>query len=479
MMNDSIEQKAKDAAKKAAKDAFDKIKKNIAKDNNTINILNLINKPDFPPKLKLKGDDATKLSNLITNNLDENNILNNIDLVIKQLSSIKSKASQLNPTRDKSIIDYIVTKGINGYMQNIDNKLQAFFTLQAESEKEPEQFFRAPTSSGFQIKTAQPAQPTQQQQNIFKNTSNYQIPQINLIDFNAANPNIHLPKIDKYNFDSSGKPLNKSDKNQTQNFQESVQNIVYTKLMDDNFMRSEPNTVIFWSKCDITKQDIANNSSLQNIFNMPSTLIKIRKNNNELPENINGANASAMIAYSLNRRPLVDVWKSNDFATIPGNQSANHAPFNELSRTLAERAAGTVFFVSGDKDPTTNKYGDTWENIEKPALMKNPNITMIIEINVKNPEEVKTITFPHGITQEIKSQYPIFKNLKQQIQKIDYESKTIKYIDRTEHSLDDPLNKVNLNHPIKRTKSPIKPLQLRNSQQTNIQKAKRRNSLVL
>lgn len=38
-MNNSIEQKAKDTAKKVAKNAFDKIKKDIAKDNNTISIL--------------------------------------------------------------------------------------------------------------------------------------------------------------------------------------------------------------------------------------------------------------------------------------------------------------------------------------------------------------------------------------------------------------------------------------------------------
>lgn len=49
-MNNSIEQKAKDTAKKVAKNAFDKIKKDIAKDNNTISILKFNQWFCFPTK---------------------------------------------------------------------------------------------------------------------------------------------------------------------------------------------------------------------------------------------------------------------------------------------------------------------------------------------------------------------------------------------------------------------------------------------
>lgn len=136
-----------------------------------------------------------------------------------------------------------------------------------------------------------------------------------------------------------------------------------------------------------------------------------------------------------------------------------------MSRLLAERASGEVIFVSGDKDSTTQKYGNTWENIEKPTLMKNPDVTMIVEIKIKDPSEVKTITFPHGITQEIKTKYPIFANLKEEFMKIDYYVQPIKFTSLKRHMIG--------SEAVKRSKSPVKPLQLRNSKQIDDKKSNR------
>ena len=268
------------------------------------------------------------------------------------------------------------------------------------------------------------------------------------------------------------------ERKRKEKFQESTQNIIYTKFMDHNFMRSEPNTVIFWSKCEIFLKDMTANLIWLNILNRRSVLKRVT-NKSTVPQ-FSGMNSSALIGYLLKRRPLVDVWKSNDLETIPGSGIANRTPFNELSRTFAQRASGVVFFISGDKDPETGKYGDTWENIEKPALLNNPLVTIIIEIDIFNPEKVKSITFPHGIKKEIKSEFPIFSNLKPQIKYIDYTSTPIQFIGFGKNPITNPLITIIPFQPTKRAKSPPKlpkPLPPGNSQRRYLKTLKRSNSL--
>lgn len=94
---------------------------------------------------------------------------------------------------------------------------------------------------------------------------------------------------------------------------------------------------------------------------------------------------------------------------------------------------------------------------------------MIVEIDVKNPNKVKTITFPHGITQEIKAKYPIFANLKEELKEIDYSVQPIKFTSLKRHIIG--------SEAVKRSKSPVKPLQLRNSKQIDGKKIKRTKSM--
>lgn len=381
--------------------------------------------------------------------IDELNKLKSEQATANDLRAVNRKLAQYQSFRDSFRKKYLQINIAQGFISNI---------------KSPKEF---KTTNNADLDT-----PQIKNSNIgllFSNNSNYQNPSLNIqpreYPFKRQIINYNTPSTNKFG----------------------VQDIIYTSLINKNFMRSEPNSVVFWSKCDFSEDALQNLRQENNDFWNPSFTQNIWGNNrNDTFDNRNTSNlqdsslkgdqVSDTIAHSLNRHTLRDVWRYNidGGTTVRGN---NNVPvFNEMSRLLAERASGEVIFVSGDKDSTTNKYGNTWENIEKPTLMKNLNVTMIVEIDAKNPRKVKTITFPHGITKEIKTKYPIFASLKKQIHKIDYTLNPTQYIDFTERSITNPLIRDNPVH-VKRPKSPVKPLQLRNSRQINDKKIKRTNSM--
>lgn len=432
-------------AKMFAKQALNQIHQEIASDNNTVKLINSLEA--LPQNLKPKQQDMNRLIAKLgtTINTSSTNIMANITLVIKCIKQVKSKLQDQAKSSQAMIYD------AETYLKSIESKIKAEETLSSQVEQIPQLFFRENTNIGPQIqKKVVPSK------GIFTDTL-YNETKI----FHEMPDDINdLPQIHEYKFNSpNGQQIAAT---QNPSFLESVQNIVYTKLMDSDFMRSDPDVTMFWSHCDLKGDDIANscNGIWKDICKKQIWIDKVQRRNaaNPLPPNIEGATISSMVAYSLRRRPLVDVWKSNDLARIPGNAVANRAPFNELSRTFAERASGVVIFASGDKD-AEGRYGDTWENIERPALMANNNVTMIIEIDIKNPDCIKTITFPHGITPQIKAQYPMFKDLKAEIREIDYISQPVKYKDIDGNNLPDP----HLARPLHRRSASPAPLHRKRS----------------
>lgn len=384
--------------------------------------------------------------------------------LILKLQESKKEMIQ-NPQDIKNIISNM-DKNIDQWSQNINVSNLDIKKMQIKQAK------NLITTISNKIKGFVPNQTNQVQNNTAQIDSNNVQRKIFTVNSTYDNPNIDIQPIANKFRQNIVKYDNKVS-------QINLQDLIYTSIIDKNFMRSEPNSVVFWSKCDVPDSTVIANNQFWN--ESLSQDIWGNNRNSHIPSTTKllGDQTSDTIAHSLNRHTLRDVWKYNidNGKTLVGN--INKPVFNEMSKLLAERASGEVIFISGDKNPTTDKYGDTWENIEKPTLMKNPDVTMIVEIDVKEPNKVKTITFPHGITQEIKSKYPIFANLKKQIQKIDYTSNPIQYISYGGRSLSNPLTEINTIQPIKRIKSPIKPLQLRNSQRTNNQKITRTNSFNL
>lgn len=100
-------------------------------------------------------------------------------------------------------------------------------------------------------------------------------------------------------------------------------------------------------------------------------------------------------------------------AFLPYVQNAQGAGNNEetfwqtISRYQARGCEGEVLAMLGHKDDK-----NIWETIEKPELLKNPKVTVIIEISPEQPKLPTRIIFPHGLTEQIKSNYtPMFDNI--------------------------------------------------------------------
>lgn len=342
--------------------------------------------------------------------------------------NITTYASQINNLLHKKMLNKSgFTKNLtNNLNDNIKKYLPSVQTLASSAQKCPIKLCCNQATRNHIYSTSQPT-------SLFTHNSTVLNPVLKI----KPKLGTDIPAINKYDKDLQGRPIQKFD----------LQDIIYTKLEDPNFMRSDPNTTIFWSKCDFILQ----NGDTNNIFwqqqdrkaqIIPSTSQRVVKE-------VSGDKTSDVVAHSLKRCTLKDVWRYNiDSGQIPLGQN-NQEAFNELSKLFAERASGTVVFVSGNKD-TNGKYGDTWENFEKPALKNNPDVTLIVEIDIRDPRKTKTITFPHGITPQIKAQYHIFKNLKDNVGEIDYASQPIKYKDLQGNNLDKPY----MANPLQRSSSP-------------------------
>lgn len=101
-------------------------------------------------------------------------------------------------------------------------------------------------------------------------------------------------------------------------------------------------------------------------------------------------------------------------AFLPYVQNAQGAGNNEetfwktISRYQARGCEGEVLAMLGHNKDDRN----IWETIEKPELLKNPKVTVIIEISPEQPKLPTRIIFPHGLTEQIKSNYaPMFDNI--------------------------------------------------------------------
>lgn len=276
--------------------------------------------------------------------------------LIKALNKLKNEDSVGLQKKVKVVLDKL------GTYQNLKNSFQAKFT----QIKTVQSLTQVTTPKRFETADNTTPQIKSNRDNIhlpFSSDSNYRNLKINI----QPQANIFTPQVIKYDSNPPAQKFN-------------LQDVIYTASVDENFMRSEPNAVVFWSRCDFSPDDL---TALQgNDFWGPSFNQNIwGDNGNDTFSNRNaprlqnsyvkGAQSSDVVAHSLKRHTLRDIWRLNidngKFA-----KGSNVPVFNEMSRLLAERASGEVIFVSGDKDSTTNKYGNTWENIEKPTLMKNP-----------------------------------------------------------------------------------------------------------
>lgn len=153
-------------------------------------------------------------------------------------------------------------------------------------------------------------------------------------------------------------------------------------LDNNDFFRMPPNTSLFWSKCDIA--DIMNNEVIGTYKYFEKERVKDKVNNNGI---LQGLESSRTVANILCMETLREIIESTD-----GNPQRKI--WNLASWIMAHEASGTVFMLSGAE---ADDVSSTWQSIELPELMRNKNVDMIVNIDLKEPEKIKKIIFPNGL----------------------------------------------------------------------------------
>lgn len=134
----------------------------------------------------------------------------------------------------------------------------------------------------------------------FSSDSNYRNLKINI----QPQANIFTLQVIKYDSNPPAQKFN-------------LQDVIYTSLIDKNFMRSEPNSVVFWSKCDFSGDTLKNLIKENNNFGVPSFTQNIwgdngndtfsNRNTSKLQNSsVKGAQSSDVVAHSLKRHTYLE-----------------------------------------------------------------------------------------------------------------------------------------------------------------------------
>ena len=159
--------------------------------------------------------------------------------------------------------------------------------------------------------------------------------------------------------------------------------VLLKEYLDNNdFFRMPPNTSLFWSKCDIS--NIMDNEVIGTYKYFDKDRVK---DNVNVKGKLKGLESSRTVANILCMETLREIIDSTD-----GNPQKGI--WNLASWIMAHEASGTVFMLSGAE---ADDVSSTWQSIELPELMKNKNVDMIVNIDLKEPGKIKGIIFPNGL----------------------------------------------------------------------------------
>lgn len=161
-------------------------------------------------------------------------------------------------------------------------------------------------------------------------------------------------------------------------------------VIHESFLRTPPNTAAFFAEARVNINELKRNNTTG--FFTPQDLKEL--NDNLIEEGLTQTRFLAPI--------IIDNYGKISISKIfPSGLDDYKKIWQIPSRIFAQRCSGEVLAVIGEKE------GKIWRFYEKPALLDNKNVSVIIEVAPQMPQTPKQLIFPNGLQQDILDIYDI------------------------------------------------------------------------